>query len=411
MILKKARISLFLAIRQIKKANLWVNLLIVFIMTVTFLNLVFISGLLNGLVTGSSNDIKGHYSREIIITPKEDRERIKDSFLLLSQIEEIPEIEGYSLRYLDIARIEKETSRFSSPNEKENAINAIISGINFEKENFLTDLESFIIEGEYIKDNFHNQIIIGSGLLSQYDSAIGEERLEDVFVGSKIRINFQGNSREYSISGILRSKIGQINSRIFIDERQFLNLTGRSRHLSDEIIIGVEDRRTKETIRKIETSVFDAKAETWQENQGSFFEDLSRTFSILGTVIGAIGIMVASITLFIVIFINAISREKYIGILKAIGIEDNIIKYSYLFQSFFYSLLGSLIGLFILYIILVPYFNENPIDFPFSDGILDVTAQGTIVRIIILFISSMLAGYIPSKIILRKNIIDSILGR
>ena len=46
------RIGFFLAIRQIKRASLWTTGLIVFVMVLTFLNLVVLSGILVGIVQG-----------------------------------------------------------------------------------------------------------------------------------------------------------------------------------------------------------------------------------------------------------------------------------------------------------------------------------------------------------------------
>jgi ABC-type antimicrobial peptide transport system permease subunit len=97
--------------------------------------------------------------------------------------------------------------------------------------------------------------------------------------------------------------------------------------------------------------------------------------------------------------------------MKAIGIKSKIIKASYVFQSIFYAVIGSTIGFLILWLIMVPYFKRNPIDFPFSDGILAVSAEGIIIRIIILVLSAVAAGYIPARIIVKKNTIDSLLGR
>ena len=50
-------------------------------------------------------------------------------------------------------------------------------------------------------------------------------------------------------------------------------------------------------------------------------------------------------TIFIVIFINALTRRKFIGILKGVGINGKAIEMSYMFQSIFYALFGSCIGL------------------------------------------------------------------
>ncbi len=412
--LKTLKISFFLAFRQIKKANLWVNILIVFIMTVTFLNLVFVSGLLEGLVTGASKDSREHYSGDIIITPKEEKINIVNTSRIISEISEISEIDSFTVRYLDGARVEAGYSTFLQPNVERNVVNTILTGIDFEKENKTTSLEKFIVDGDYVYDNPQNKVIIGSGLLAEYDSAIEGGNLEGVEVGDKIKIIASETPKEYIVSGIVEAKLNQINNRIFIDQQQFIALTGRSPQLSDEIAITIKSNGPIEEIRnKIEIIALNsqAKVETWQESQGQFFEDLSVTFTILGAVIGAIGLAVASVTLFIVIFINAISREKYIGILKGIGIDSSIIKYSYVLQSIFYALIGSLIGLFLLYLFLVPYFDQNPIDFPFSDGILDVTYEGVLIRVLILFFSSVIAGLIPSHLIVKKNTIDSILGR
>ncbi len=412
--LNPLKIGFFLASRQIKNANLWVNVLIIFIMTVTFLNLVFISGLLEGLVTGASKDSREHYSGDIIITPDEEKINITGTLRLVEEINNIEEIENYSVRYLQGAQVEADYSPFLRPNIERNAINATITGVNFENENNTTRLEEFIVEGEYVYESPQNKVLVGSGFLEEYESAIEGSTLEGIEVGDKIKITALETPKEYIVSGILEAKLNQINNRIFIDTQQFISLTGRSVQNSDEIAITINDpekiNSLASTLSKIAENS-DARAESWRESQGQFFEDLSVTFTILGAVIGAIGLAVASVTLFIVIFINAISREKYIGILKGIGVGGPIIKYSYLFQSIFYALIGSLIGLFLLYAFLVPYFDENPIDFPFSDGILDVTPEGVFLRVVILFVSSVAAGFIPSHLIVKKNTIDSILGR
>jgi ABC-type antimicrobial peptide transport system permease subunit len=132
---------------------------------------------------------------------------------------------------------------------------------------------------------------------------------------------------------------------------------------------------------------------------------------LLGNVIGFIGIIVASITIFIVIFINAVTRRKYIGILKGIGVTSGAIEFSYVLQSFVYAVIGSLLGIVIIYALLVPFFNAHPLDFPFSDGVLSAPVGGTMIRFFLLLIVTLLAGYLPARMIVKKNTLDSILGR
>ena len=105
------------------------------------------------------------------------------------------------------------------------------------------------------------------------------------------------------------------------------------------------------------------------------------------------------------------TRRKYIGILKAIGIEARSIKWAYIFQSIFYAITGALIGLIVLYGLLVPAFNAHPIDFPFSDGILVAPIADVMFKFVLLLVVTLIAGYIPASMIIRKNTLDSILGR
>jgi len=135
------------------------------------------------------------------------------------------------------------------------------------------------------------------------------------------------------------------------------------------------------------------------------------TFALLGNIVGSIGLVVASITIFIVIFVNAITRRKFIGILKGIGISSQAIEIAYVFQSIFYAALGIGVGLIILYGFLVPFIAANPIQFPFSDGILVAEVPATASRVLLLGLATLIAGYVPARIVVKKNTLDSILGR
>ena len=77
MIKNSLRVGFFLGARQIYRASIWTNLLIIAVMVLTFLNLVFVSGILLGLVEGSSQGIKASYSGEMIIKPLENKNYIQ----------------------------------------------------------------------------------------------------------------------------------------------------------------------------------------------------------------------------------------------------------------------------------------------------------------------------------------------
>ena len=217
-----------------------------------------------------------------------------------------------------------------------------------------------------------------------------------------------------TVKGILKSKIGEVGLRMYLTDTQLRGLIGRDDFNVDEISIklksGADPALVRDVLKQNGVNAV-AKVQTYTDAQPKFIKDMVDTFALLGNMLSSIGLVVASITIFIVIFINAITRRKFIGILKGIGINEKSIEISYVMQSFFYALCGSVIGILVLYLFLQPFIAAHPIDFPFSDGILVAPLGGTLFRIGLLMATTVIAGFIPARLIVRKNTLDSILGR
>ena len=126
--------------------------------------------------------------------------------------------------------------------------------------------------------------------------------------------------------------------------------------------------------------------------------------------VGIIGLTVAAITIFIMIYINVVNKRRQIGILKAIGIKQNIIILSYIFQAMFYSVLGVIIGLFLIFSLIGPYFIRNPIKLPMGDVGLALENNAVILGIVSLILAAVIAGLIPSWNAARENILKAIWG-
>lgn len=410
------RVGLFLGTRQIFRASIWTNLLIIAVMVLTFLNLVFVSGVLLGLVEGSSMGVKQKYSGDMIVKPLESKNFIQQTPRIAKYIKSLREVENFSIRYLSGAKIEANYRTKSNPYDKNDSLNATIAGIDPEDENITTGLRDSIVEGSYLEKSDVNSVLIGSRLLAEYSRVQepGLTLLDNVKIGDKIRISIEDFSKEYTVKGIIKSKVELVSGRIFMVDSEVRKILNRSDYGANEIAINLKAGASEQLLTDhLEQSVYGdlAKYQTWEESQGSFFKDIQLTFGILGNVIGSIGLAVATITIFIVIYINAITRRKFIGILKGIGIYPQAIEISYVFQSLFYSICGTTIGAFVLFKFLVPFFDKNPIDFPFSDGILAVTFESTMIRIFVLICTTFLAGYFPAKLITKQNTLDTILDR
>lgn len=417
------RVGWFLAFRQIKRSGKGITALIIFIMSLTFLNLVVVSGLLLGLITGSFVQFQESYSGEVLVTSAEGRNYIEDSQDLVSFLENHPKVESISPRYIKGATILGTLDRLPEKDKRPNQLSMSVTGFDISKEEQVTRFSRFIERGESLNPGEEGYIIIGANLLKKYSSFAdanipGLDLLEDVDVGSRVQmtINSTDNGpikKDFIVKGIARSKVDEISTRLFITDKELKRLIPVNKEQYQEIAIRTDEDYAPYLVTEIKNFMGDsaARVQTSEEAIPSFLRDIEATMGVLGNALSSFALVVATITIFIVIFINAVTRSKFIGIMKGIGISPIAIQTAYVLQAFFYGAVGSAIGAFITFGILKPYFNQNPINFPFSDGILVVTPEGAILRIVILLAVTILAGFVPAKLIVRKNTLNAILGR
>lgn len=409
------RLGFFLAIRALRRASLWTTGLIIFVMVLTFLNLVVVSGILVGLIQGAVDAVRVSYTGDVLVSSLNDKNYIENSANLIALVKTLQDIEVSSARYREGGILEA-NYKTKREGDKANTAAAQIVGIDPEDEQALTRIADGIVEGSFLVEGDYDKVVLGHYLLKQYlpIESPAFSTLENVGIGSKIRMRVGEVTREVTVKGIIKTKVDEISLSAFMVDSQMRSLVGRSDGNVDEIAMRVKPGVDPASVRdELVRSGVDkiAKVQTYQDAQPQFLKDIIATFNLLGNVFSSLGLIVASITIFIVIFINALTRRKYIGILKGIGIHGKVIELSYVFQSIFYALVGSGIGLGLVYGILVPSFAAHPIDFPFSDGILVAPLDQTLMRVGLLVFSTLVAGYIPAWMIVRRNTLDSILGR
>lgn len=411
------RVGWFLALRQVKRSSIWTTLLIIFIMTLTFLNLVVVGGILVGLTAGASLAYERQYSGQVFLRDLTTKNYIEQSENIIRTARTFPEVEAVSGRYIEAGRVEANYKTAVGPKQNPDSIGVQIVGIDPVSENAVTGIGERLISGEDLKVGEEGYVLLGKNLVEKYTIGSGPISvvvLHGIDVGSRVRISVDGHEGEFVVKGIIKSKVGDVSTRVYMVDSELRRMIGRSDKNVDEIAIRLNPGASAFLVRdglKNDGFASFARIETSRESQGTFLDDIEKTFAILANVIGGIGIIVASITVFIVIFINAVTRRKYIGILKGIGISASAIEISYVLQSIFYALIGSGVGLLVVYGILKPYFDVHPINFPFSDGLLVVPVLGTMLRAGVLIVVTIIAGYFPARMIISKNTLDSILGR
>lgn len=406
----------FLAKRDIKRANPWTTLLIVMVMMFTFLNLVVVSGILVGLIEGSENAAREYGTGDIIISSFLNRSNIEHTPEIVEIVKTIPGYQSHTVRYTASARIESDYRSTVKPGELRNGAGGILSGIDPVQEEKFSGVSKFVIRGEFLEPTDFDSVLIGKNLLYEFTpiEAPGFQTLKNVKIGDKVKVTVGKNSKEYYVKGIISSKVDEFDNTILAVSSEVRKLTGQDDLNADGISIKLKDGYTDTGAQQflLNSGVGEhARVQTFAEAIPKFLTDIKNTFGILGNAISGIGLIVACITIFIVIFVNAITRRRFIGILKGIGINRRAILYSYMMQAMIYAFMGIAIGMFLTFALIKPAIAAHPINFPFSDGILVATVPGTIKRAIILLIATLIAGYIPARLVVKQNTLSAILGR
>lgn len=410
-------VALFIARKNIKRGSLAVKAVTVTILLLTFLNLVVVGGLLNGIVEDIGFKIRNSLFGDVVIQPLKENQYIKDPSGVIDQLESNPNIAGYSERLLAATIIESEYKEVSG-GKIPSRVGASVAGIMVDHENRTTNIASKVIAGRFLAEDDWDAIVLGSSLVDGYAKKAasgGDTTLGYVNIGEKVRVRFSnGIAREFTVVGIIHTKSSVVDQRAYMqykELRQILNLPGNSyseiavtakppatgTYLAEQLKGGREERENE--------------IKTLSEAIPSGVADVKVAFSLIGNMVAMIAVLVGIVTVFVIIFVNASSRRRYLGILKAQGISSSALILSYVLQTLFYTVIGVILGAAILFFFLKGYFEANPLSLPMADGRLLLDVSYLSVRVVILFVSTLISAFIPAWFIIRQNTLNAILGR
>lgn len=431
------RLGFFLAIRQVARTSKWTTGLIVFIMMLTFFNLVATSGFLVGIVEGTSRGFKEQWTGDLMITNRNEKPYIEHTSDILSLLSSFPQIDRYTTRVVSGVKIEANWWQKRKESDA-NIVSNQIAGIDPTIEDETTHLSKEIVEGQWLAPGDSRGIVIGSGFLAKY-SRVADlvSLLRDVTPGTTVRVTVTGKAQainpeeqgapaknsetpsgsvtqDFIVRGILDSKVQFVASRAYILDSELKKMLGKADGDVSEIAIvmkkGVDPYVVKTPLINNGFSEY-AKINTSEEGAPEFLVNIKLFFNIIGTILGSVSVVVALITIFIIIYINALTRRRQIGIMKGIGVTNFAIEFSYICQAMFYVLIGSCIALVLIFAILKPYLDLHPIDTPFASIVLVADPISVFTKFMLVMFVSTLAGYLPARLIVKKNTLNAILGR
>ena len=409
MTLNDIKVAFFIAFKTVVKGSKSVTALLIIVLSLVFFNLLFIKGFLTGFSTGILNSMIENGTGHIVLLPQEaplQKNFIINQRELRNQIETIPGIIATTRHYVLSGAVAYDKDK----NGQLRYVSAPIIGINQLEEKKLIRINEHMVSGEFPDELKDDEVIIGSNLAGGYE-AIQNTDLGGVTAGKKVQIVYSnGLSKIYTVKGVFNVTIGFVGSDAFISDKEAERVLSTYNQAS-EILIKTDLTRHSlaEYVAKVRTIAPELRIEPYTKRLAAVGV-LITSFNLISFIIGIISIIVAAATIFIMIYINALSKKKQIGIIKAIGIKTLSIEISYILQALFFSSLAVVVGILFFYFVVKPYLIANPIHMPYGDALLVITFKQVIINGIYMIIAAVIAGFASSRIISKKQIVETIWG-
>lgn len=396
-------VSLFLAARAIRRGNRWTLALTVLVIALVVVLMNFMTMIIGGVVQVYNQQMIDYQYSYLTIEPREKEPFITGSDDLVDRLKRIPGVTGVS------SRISVGTTITNPRNGKfqSKPLTAFDPG----DEKTVTRYHQALLEGDFLSPGDTDQILIGSLLAGDTDETKDKlPSLGGARVGDLLEVIYSnGVVKTYRVKGIFETDGVLIDSAAFITRKEMdavMQTDGRA----TEILVRGGDIRNVGQL-KITCMQFGVqeRVKTWEEKGRGVLGDAIGSFNLLNSIMTVVCLIVASVVVFIITFINIVNRRKQVAVLKAIGVQRRIVIGSYLFQAMFLCAAGAVAGILMLSGIALGL-SANPIRFPmgFISPVSDI--GGIVVSVTCLFLVSLISGYIPAWYVAKEEILIAMRG-
>ena len=194
-------------------------------------------------------------------------------------------------------------------------------------------------------------------------------------IGKKIQISCNGTLEEFEVIGIIKTGSGLLQNFMgnYIPTFIYVPYTTFQRSLGRESFVKVKEgsdleEAGKQIVASLEqyNSVQNAFAANNLAKQRDDLSNMLEIITLILTAVGAISLLVASLSIMTVMLVSVNERTREIGIKKAIGASRSSIMVEFLFEAVLISLIGCLTGLLLGYAISASGATLMEITFPLN---------------------------------------------
>ncbi len=379
--------------QYIVRGRKWTLALTTLLVAVAFINLAFASSLLTGITHAIEHQVKSLMVGEIYLDSKEPGKFIANTDEKIAAIKRVN-----CVRMADKV-LSFDTLLVSGDAYTRAAVNVVDPKTFGET----LDIEKHIESGAFLKND--DEIVLGSRLLVR-------TALDGAKVGDTISMKINGKDVKVKVGGISNTKYIYADDAVYISRALWQKISGEANSTAATMIIvraaNGKDDEIKKALENLKYT--DVRIHDWRD-AASYMDTISGSFISLDVIMLLVGIIIAAVTIFIVIYVDIINKRRQIGIQRAIGVKPRVIVFSYILLSLFYAVCGVAAGLAIFFGGLVPFFLAHPFRLPIADVTLYVSPPQLVFHAEIVLVVAIISGAIPAIMASRMKMLDAILGR
>jgi len=228
------KVAGLLAYSSIRRSSIGVTVLTILILALLATNLMFVRGLLDGLVWSANEKLIDTYTSDITVEPGGKTTVLRDVDRLLMEIEAIDGVVAATPRNRLGAEIKFEEERTAST----------VYGIRPDREKEIFTIHQWLVEGSYLDPRDREQIMLGIQLAGadRPDIELFSRSLQKVHAGDEVIVTFaNGVEKKYRVKGIFQTQFIQTDIQAFVSELEFRSVSALARNQATFVHVKVRN--------------------------------------------------------------------------------------------------------------------------------------------------------------------------
>ena len=397
------RVGALIAYCSVKRGNKKTLMFIVFVLSLIFMNLVFLPSMIGGMTVLFTGMMQDYPYGDIVIEPSGDNTYINNADSVLQKVRAVEGVRAATKRLDAGASIE----------HKHKVVGATVTGLLPTEEYDVSRYPYIISEGDFLGELSRDEIIIGAMIAGTGFGSEIYDNLGEVRPGSLVDVTYSnGVKRTYKVKGIMEGTFELVDLNALVNYKEIEDVYGLEESKATSVVVRVDKQGSEDQVKdKIREAGVNEQIFTWADKSETLIKQAMQSMGAIDAMSKFVSLIVGAALVLIIIYINVLNRKKEIGILKAVGITPRSIVLSYAFLSTFYVSLGILAGL-ILYFSLMFYFQVNPVTFYETMEIRPQIDYMLLIESIVTMLTlSVIAGILPAWSVSKESILKAIWSR